>query len=142
MICTAVPREAIDIVWGDVSGLLNKAILTSGGKYHIDDIYENLTKGYYNLWLIVDDKDGEKVIAALTTRIIWYPNRKAMAMDWIGGKRMMEWLPKAMEILTDYAKDCGCSHLEGYGRKAWSKVLKKYNWKPEYIAYRMEIDNG
>ena len=142
MICTAVPREAIDIVWGDVSGLLNKAILTSGGKYHIDDIYENLTKGYYNLWLIVDDKDGEKVIAALTTRIIWYPNRKAMAMDWVGGKRMMEWLPKAMEILTDYAKDCGCSHLEGYGRKAWSKVLKKYNWKPEYIAYRMEIDNG
>jgi len=142
MICTAVPREAIDIVWGDVSSLLNKAILTSGGKYHIDDIYENLTKGYYNLWLIVDDKDGEKVIAALTTRIIWYPNRKAMAMDWIGGKRMMEWLPKAMEILTDFAKDCGCSHLEGYGRKAWSKVLKKYNWKPEYIAYRMEIDNG
>ena len=142
MICTAVPREAIDIVWGDVSGLLNKAILTSGGKYHIDDIYENLTKGYYNLWLIVDDKDGEKVIAALTTRIIWYPNRKAMAMDWVGGKRMMEWLPKAMEILTDFAKDCGCSHLEGYGRKAWSKVLKKYNWKPEYIAYRMEIDNG
>jgi len=142
MICTAVPREAIDIVWGDVSSLLNKAILTSGGKYHIDDIYENLTKGYYNLWLIVDDKDGEKVIAALTTRIIWYPNRKAMAMDWVGGKRMMEWLPKAMEILTDFAKDCGCSHLEGYGRKAWSKVLKKYNWKPEYIAYRMEIDNG
>jgi len=142
MICTAVPREAIDIVWSDVSSLLNKAILTSGGKYHIDDIYENLTKGYYNLWLIVDDKDGEKVIAALTTRIIWYPNRKAMAMDWIGGKRMMEWLPKAMEILTDFAKDCGCSHLEGYGRKAWSKVLKKYNWKPEYIAYRMEIDNG
>jgi len=118
MICTAVPREAIDIVWGDVSSLLNKAILTSGGKYHIDDIYENLTKGYYNLWLIVDDKDGEKVIAALTTRIIWYPNRKAMAMDWVGGKRMMEWLPKAMEILTDFAKDCGCSHLEGYGRKA------------------------
>ena len=63
-------------------------------------------------------------------------------MDWIGGKRMMEWLPKAMEILKDYAKDCGCSHLEGYGRKAWAKVLKKYNWEPEYIAYRMEMDNG
>ena len=142
MICTAVPREAIDIVWGDVSSMLNKAITTSAGKYHIDDIYYELTKGYYNLWLIVDNKDGEKVIAAITTRIIWYPNRKAMAMDWIGGKRMMEWLPMAMEKLTDFAKDCGCSHLEGYGRKAWSKVLKKYNWKPEYIAYRMEINNG
>ena len=65
-----------------------------------------------------------------------------MAMDWIGGKRMMEWLPIAMEKLTSFAKDCGCSHLEGYGRKAWSKILKKYNWEPEYIAYRMEINNG
>ena len=44
--------------------------------------------------------------------------------------------------LSSFAKDCGCSHLEGYGRKAWIKVLKKYNWEPEYIAYRMEIDNG
>ena len=42
MICTAVPREAIDIVWGDVSNMLNKAIETSKGKYHIDDIYQDL----------------------------------------------------------------------------------------------------
>ena len=116
MICTAVPREAIDIVWSDVSNMLNKAIETSGGKYHIDDIYHHLIEGYYNLWLIVDNK--------------------------IGGRRMMEWLPIAMDRLTNFARDCGCSHLEGYGRKAWSKILKKYNWNPEYIAYRMEIKNG
>ena len=142
MICTAVPREAIDIVWPDVINMLNKAVETSKGKYHINDIYEDLTKGFYNLWLIIDDKGEDKVIAALTTRLIKYPNRSAMAMDWVGGKRMAEWLPIAMEKLTSFAKDCGCSHLEGYGRKAWIKVLKRYNWKPEYIAYRMEIDNG
>ena len=142
MICTAVPREAVDIVWGDVSGLLNKAIETSKGKYHIDDIYRHINDGYYNLWLIIDDKENEKVVAAITTRLIEYPSKRALAMDWIGGKRMYEWLPIAMEKLSSFAKDCGCSHLEGYGRKAWIKVLKKYNWKPEYIAYRMEIDNG
>ena len=142
MICTAVPREAIDIVWPDVINMLNKAVETSKGKYHINDIYEDLTKGFYNLWLIIDDKGEDKVIAALTTRLIKYPNRSAMAMDWVGGKRMAEWLPIAMEKLSSFAKDCGCSHLEGYGRKAWIKVLKRYNWKPEYIAYRMEINNG
>ena len=142
MICTAVPREAIDIVWPDVINMLNKAVETSKGKYHINDIYEDLTKGFYNLWLIIDDKGEDKVVAALTTRLIKYPNRSAMAMDWVGGKRMVEWLPIAMEKLSSFAKDCGCSHLEGYGRKAWIKGLKRYNWKPEYIAYRMEIDNG
>jgi len=49
MICTAVPLEATDIVWGDVSAMLNKAIQTSGGKYHIDDIYRHIKEGYYNL---------------------------------------------------------------------------------------------
>ena len=61
MICTAVPREAIDIVWGDVSNMLNKAIVTSAGKYHIDDIYPSFNEGYYNLWLIVDDKKEKKL---------------------------------------------------------------------------------
>ena len=142
MICTAVPRDAVDIVWADASRLLNMAIQTSKGKYHIDDIYNDLTKGYYDLWLIIDDKSDDKVIAAITTRLIQYPNRKAMAMDWVGGKRMKEWLPIAMKTLISFAKDCNCKHLEGFGRKAWIKVLNRYNWKPEYIAYRMEIDNG
>jgi hypothetical protein len=82
------------------------------------------------------------LVAAITTRLIEYPSKRALALDWVGGNRMSEWLPIAMEKFISFAKDCGCSHLEGYGRKAWTKVLKKYNWKPEYIAYRMEIDNG
>ena len=40
MICTAVPRDAVDIVWADASRLLNMAIQTSKGKYHIDDNFE------------------------------------------------------------------------------------------------------
>ena len=142
MICTAVPREAIDIVWGDVRGMLNKAIQTSKGKYHIDVIYHDLTKGLYSLWLVIDDKGDDKVIAAITTRIIEYPSKKAMALDWVGGKRMNDWLPLVLEKINSFAKDCGCEHLEGYGRKAWSKVLKKYKWEPEYIAYRMELNDG
>jgi hypothetical protein len=118
------------------------AIQTSKGKYHIDDIYEDLTKGFYDLWLIIDDEGDDKVIAAITTRIISYPNKKAMAMDWVGGKRMAEWLPIALEKLESFAKDCGCEHLEGYGRTAWKRVLKKFNWEPDYIAYRMELNNG
>jgi hypothetical protein len=32
MICTAVPTEAVDIVWKDVSLMLAKAVDTSKGK--------------------------------------------------------------------------------------------------------------
>jgi len=82
------------------------------------------------------------VVAGITTRIIAYPNKKSLAMDWIGGNRMSEWMPLAMEKLTKFAQDCDCCALEGYGRKAWGRVLKRYNWEPDYIAYKMEINNG
>ena len=55
MICTAVPREAIDIVWKDVEKMLAKSVDTSKGKYYIQDIYNDLTKGFYNLWLVIDN---------------------------------------------------------------------------------------
>jgi hypothetical protein len=143
MMITAVPREALRVVWGDVARVLNKSVETSKGKFHIDDVYKDVESGMYGLWLIIDDeKEGMNVIAAITTRIIQYPSRKALAMDWLGGSRMGEWLPMAQKTLKEYAKECGCSHLEGYGRKAWKRWLGKYGWEPEYIAYRMELGNG
>jgi hypothetical protein len=136
MMISAVPREALGIVWGDVAALMNKSVETSKGKYHIDDLYHGINRDEYVLWVVMD---GEEAVAAITTRIIPYPGRKAMAMDWIGGTRMREWLPMAVETLSEYSRKNGCSHLEGYGRKAWGRWLSKYGWKPEYIAYRMEL---
>jgi len=143
MIFTAIPREALDVVWQDVASMLAKAVATSNGKFHIDDIYRDIENGTYSLWLAIDKElEGNKVVAGITTRIIAYPNKKSLAMDWIGGNRMNEWMPFAMEKLTKFAQDCDCCALEGYGRKAWGRVLKRYNWEPDYIAYKMEIDNG
>ena len=117
MIFTAIPREALDVVWQDVASMLAKAVATSNGKFHIDDIYRDIENGTYSLWLAIDkEAEGNKVVAGITTRIIAYPNKKSLAMDWIGGNRMNEWMPFAMEKLTKFAQDCDCCALEGYGR--------------------------
>tara|TARA_R100001126_G_C4858221_1_gene165823 strand:- start:841 stop:1260 length:420 start_codon:yes stop_codon:yes gene_type:complete len=139
MIISSVPKEVVDFVWQDVCKVLHKSVETSGGKFTMDDIYDGVVNDMYGLWIVMENK---KVIAAITTRIIEYPGKRGMAMDWIGGTRMLEWLPMAQRTLQKFAKENNCTHLEGYGRKAWSKVLKKYNWQPEYIAYRMELNNG
>tara|TARA_B100001057_G_scaffold212692_1_gene212994 strand:- start:392 stop:802 length:411 start_codon:yes stop_codon:yes gene_type:complete len=136
MMISAVPREVLGIVWGDVGKLLYKSVDTSNGKYSIDDLYHSINNGQYVLWIVMDK---DEPVAAITTSIISYPGRKAMAMDWIGGSRMKEWLPMAMKTLSEYSRKNGCTHLEGYGRKAWGRWLSKYGWKPEYIAYRMEL---
>ena len=139
MMMSAVPKEAVSAVWADVARVMNKSVDTSNGKYHIDDLFHGIQNNLYVLWVIMEE---EEVIAAITTRIIEYPGKRAMAMDWIGGSKMGKWLPVAQETLERFARDNNCTHLEGYGRKAWGRWLGKYGWNPEYIAYSMEIENG
>ena len=133
-----VPRALLHVVWPDVVKLLTPSIATSGGKHNPEDIKKSIVSGVLVLWIV--RSDDLKLIAAVTTRVIQYPQRKALALDWVGGTRMSEWLPIAQPIIENFAKDNKCDHLEGYGRKAWGRWGAKYNWKPEYIAYRMELN--
>ena len=136
MMFSAVPKQVIDIVWDDVVKVLKPAVDTAKGKLGIKDIKDYLYNGAYELWVVMD---GTKIVAAITTRIIDYPERRALAMDFIGGTRMKEWLPEAQGIITRFARDNGCRHLEGYGRKAGIRWGRQHGWKQDYIAYKMEL---
>ena len=87
-------------------------------------------------WVVMD---GNEVITAAITRAVQYPQRKAMSIEYMAGDRMWEWLPMFVETLIRYAKDNGCLHVELRGRAAWTKVLKKYNFKAEQVMYMLEI---
>lgn len=139
LVCTPVPKKFLNSVWPDVVRVLGKSVATSSGKYDLSDIYEGILKDDYVLWVVLDE---DELVAAITTRIAVYPGKRGMAMDWIGGSRMSEWLPSVQRVMTKYARDNECTHLEGYGRKAWGRWLAKYGWEPEYIAYRMELSDG
>lgn len=137
---TVVPPAVVDIVWNDAKQFLQAALETTRGRYGMNDIYSLLQSGELVLWLVLDDAEP---IACITTRITDYPSgSRALAMDWIGGERMAEWLPMAHSMMKRYASDNGCTHMEGYGRKAWGRWLRKYGWEPEYTAYRMDLNNG
>jgi hypothetical protein len=65
-----------------------------------------------------------------------------MAVDWVGGAEMRHWMHLALNEMEEHARNNKCEHLEGYGRMAWGRVLKRRGWKPEYVAYRMELSDG
>ena len=141
LIFSPIPKDYVKAIWPSVAKVLKKSVFTAKGKYEVDDVLDCILKDELVLWVVIDTADDE-VVAAITTRLIEYPQGNAMAMDWIGGSRMREWLPIAMKTLSKFSKENGCSHLEGYGRKAWSRWLQPYGWEPEYIAYRMELKDG
>ena len=140
LMLTPVPKQFVDAIWEQVANVLRKSVATAAGKVEVNDVYDGIMSDEYVLWIVVDYGIGDEIIAAITTKLIEYPQCKAMSMDWIGGTRMKEWLPMAQETISRYAKEHGCSHLEGFGRKAWGRWLEKYGWKPDYIAYKMELE--
>mgnify|MGYP003111319877 FL=1 len=137
---SAVPKEAVKHIWKDVERLLDKSVKTAEGKMELIDVLNGVLDGTYVLWVVMEEDDT--LIAAITTRIVQYPKRKSMALDWVGGSKMNKWNDMVIETISEFAKKNDCQHLEGYGRKAWARSLKKYGFYPEYIAYRMEINNG
>ena len=132
-----MPSEAVRHVWKDVEKVLKKSVATAQGKSETIDVLAGILTGIYVLWVVMDEEDS--IIAAFTTRLLVYPQRKALALDFVGGTRMKEWNDQLIDTMRKYANELGCSHLEGYGRKAWGRSLKKYGFYPEYIAYRMEL---
>lgn len=134
-----VPQHLVDVIWDEAKGYLEAAIGTGGGKCAIDDVRSGIDSGMYLMWVVMD---GQEVIAVITTRIIEYPQCRAMALDWIGGKRMKEWIAMSNKVMVDHAKMNGCTHMEGYGRPAWIRWNGKYGWKEEYTAFRMELNDG
>ena len=133
---TPVPLHAVYAVWPKVVGYMEEAAACTDGKYTARDIYEGIENGVYVLWIIVENDD---IIGTLTTRIVAYPNRRSMSIDWLGGTRLEELLPLFHPVMAQYAKDNRCSHLEGHGRGGWARKLKSYGWKTDHIVYNMEL---
>jgi hypothetical protein len=139
MIFSVVPREVVDVVWDDAVKVLKPAVDTSGGKLTIDHVYSGIMSGGYVLWVVMD---ANRIIATLVTRVTQYPMKKVLIVEWIGGSRMDEWLPLTHDVLKDFARKNGCSRMEGYGRKGWTKPLAEHGWSVDYVAYGMEVDHG
>jgi hypothetical protein len=133
-----VRPELVDIVWPAASKMLELATDTSGGKFSIEGVHKAVINGELVLWMILED--GAPV-AFYTTRLVEYPNRRAMAMDWVGGSGLSSWRNEALDAMEKHARANKCQHLEGFGRAAWGRILKRRGWKPEYVAYRMELND-
>jgi hypothetical protein len=136
---SAIRPELIDAIWPAIEELLGPSVDTAKGKFEISDIRDDILSGALVLWMVWQDN---KPVAFYTTRIVEYPQRRAMAMDWVGGKNIRSWMHQALDEMETHARHNGCQHLEGFGRLAWGRLLKRRGWEPEYVAYRMELSDG
>ena len=121
-----VEAEDIDMVWDDVSPLIEKALRHAEGELIPDDIKKHLDSANLRLWVALKDRN---VIAAMVTEIIQYPRKKIVRVITLAGKDMSLWYD-FLPMLEGYAIRHGCSSLEAWTRKGMTRKLK--DWKHSY----------
>jgi hypothetical protein len=128
--------EQLDDYWGAAGPLIDKAVQRFSGVMALDDVYSDLKEGKSLLWMIVIEGD---LVAAMTTKMVNYPLKRSIVIDFIGGSRFGEWMETALDELKRIGLQTGVSMIEANGRKAFEKIAPSAGFKPSYTHYEMEI---
>ena len=80
-----VNSEDIELVWDEVTPLVEKALSHAEGELIPSDIRKHLDTGDLRLWVALQDRD---IIAAMVTEIIQYPRKKIVRVITLAGKNI------------------------------------------------------
>lgn len=103
----------------------------------VPDLFEACLKGEQVLWVVADE--DKEILTGFVTQLLVYPQYRALAVQFLGGKRMKEWLDPAIETINRYAGDLGCETIEGYGREAWIRWLRPRGFRKAYAVFEKEV---
>jgi hypothetical protein len=107
-------------LWPKVSGMLEKALLTGGGEYNIDQLKVYLTEGKKTL--LVADNEGE-IIGAAAITLIQYPNDFICFVSAIGGKMIAN--RNLFSQLEDWARSQGCTKIQGAAFESVARLWRQ-----------------
>lgn len=139
MITSAIPPEHVPRVWAKCAPHLEKATGTVRLRADVLDLYENCLNGVQTLWIVFDPDNDNEIVTAFTTQILTYPQYNALAVQFLGGSKMKDWLDDALGVLGNFARDSNCKTIEGYGRRAWLRWLEPRGFEQAYITFEKEV---
>ena len=135
-----IPTDKIKEVEQFVIDSIDKALKFSGNHYNLDDVLKQVYDGKAQLWILWNDKRKTKYQGCIVSKILERPNTKSLNLFIVTGQDRKLWQDK-INILEDYAKQQGCSHLETYARPGWSRILKKHNYKTTHYLLEKKLED-
>ena len=116
--------------------LLAPAILRQSHNVTMQDVENDIRGGGSVMWLIHLE---DKLVAAMTTVVVKHPQRKNLKIEFIGGKRMRQWMNEAIDLMKKLALDAGLDAVEADGRKGFEKYVDTSPFQAMYTHYEMEL---
>jgi len=88
----------------------------------IADVMAAISEERWQLWAVLCGKQWSAVVV---TEIMVWPKMRTLRVLLCGGRKMRDWV-HLIEDLEGHARNLGCSMVEVYGRRGWSRVLRGY----------------
>jgi len=130
---TVIPPEGCPSVWPIVHDMLLPAVERADGRWTMRHLLGALCLGHQTLWVAYDNQ--RKIVSALTTQIVSYPNCKMLAFQFLGGMDFDQWSDDMLLLLERYATGAGCDGIEAIARFGFWPMFKRHGYARSYVTY-------
>jgi hypothetical protein len=124
--------------WPEAKKFLNPAIDMSGGRWTADYVLAGLVLNEQSLWLIREP--DSTIVGAITTEVLQYPEKRALALHFIGGEEFEDFYPALYDQLNLYAKQNKCDIVEANGRPGFWKWFKGSGFERTATFYETRVN--
>jgi len=131
-----VLSEDFDQFVGIGMDLIAPAVLRQSHNVTMQDVEDDIRGGGSVMWLIHLE---DKLVAAMTTVVVKHPQRRNLKIEFVGGKRMRQWMGEALSLMKKLALDAGLDAIEADGRKGFEKYVDASPFQAMYTHYEMEL---
>lgn len=132
-----IPAEMVAGLWHYAEPYIKRALDHTSGELIPSDLKAACEAKDVQLWLIVKDN---RVIAAATTEIVQYPQRKHCRIITLAGSSAENWTRALDATLSQWALEQGCQSLEAYVRKGYVPKLAQLGYKHKYSSVHKVIE--
>lgn len=134
---SGIPHDKITDYWRAVEPWIDKAIDKNGGEFDRFHVLSCLVKKEMQLWIAAENE----IDAVCVTRIDQYQNMQILRIVLLAGEGMENWMNELIDTLEVFARHCGCSRIDGTGRRGWAKSLMARNngFTEKYVTVVKEI---
>lgn len=131
-----IPAPLIERFWPLAEPYIKRALDRASGEFLPSDIKTLLKDKLIQLWLV---SENERIIAAVTTEIVNYPQRKHCRVITLGGSKASEWVGLIDTIVCAWAKENGCVAMDASVRQGLVPSLKELGYTAKSVIVVKEI---
>jgi hypothetical protein len=132
-----VPPNYLNSLWPDVREQLARAIKRSHGRWNMEFLYASILNGNQQLWLSFDAENNIDGVG--TTEILQYPEKRMIAVQFLGGDRFNDWVWDMLEKFKDFGRDNDCTGIEATARMGFWKWLEQDDFSRSYVVYERSL---